>query len=209
MFPDATERVYTAGQIIIYHGDKPRHVMFIISGAVKFYDTDLDGNEKILHIGGAQSFFPLFYTFDGKPHVDAFYTTLQKTRILLIPLKDFTEKIKSDAAFTSKILAWYAREMDHIVLRLKSLERSSARTKVLQALMYLCEQHAVIRPLNKTWFRVSFPMTQQTLAELTGLTRETVNVALKEIDQEKITKSPKKTVLEINRQKLEKALEEN
>lgn len=183
--------------------------MFIISGAVKFYDTDPDGNEKILHIGGPQSFFPLFYTFDGKPHVDAFYTTLQKSRILLIPLEEFTEKIKNDAAFSSKILAWYAREMDHIVLRLKSLERSSARTKVLQALAYLCEQHAVIRPLSKVWCRVSFPMSQQTLAELTGLTRETVNVALKEIDQEKITRSPKKTVLEINRQKVEKALEKN
>jgi len=209
MFPTAVERAYKSGQIVIYNGDRPGHVMFIISGAVKFYDIDDEGNEKILHIGGPQSFFPLFYSFDGKPQIDAFYTTLQKSRLLLIPLKEFTHRLKTDATFTSQVLSWYAQEMDHVVLRLKSLERSSARQKVLQALAYLYEQHSVARPLNATWYRISFPISQQTLAELTGLTRETVNTVLKEIDKEGIVKTPKKMTLEINRRKLAKHLAES
>lgn len=208
-FPSATERVYEPGQIVIYNGDKPNHVLFIISGAVKFYDIDPDGNEKILHIGGPHSFFPLFYSFDGKPQVDAFYTTLQKSRFLLIPLKDFRERLATDAAFTSRMLEWYAEEMDHVVLRLKSLERSNARQKLLQALAYLCEQHSVVRPLRTNWFRVNFPLTQQTLAELTGLTRETVNATLKEIEELNLVHVPKKTVLEINKKKLYKLLEDS
>lgn len=208
LFPTSVERIYDAGQIVIYNGDRPRHVMYVISGAVKFYDIDSDGNEKILHIGGPKSFFPLFYSFDGKPHVDAFYTTLQKSQILLIPLKEFTERLNTDAKFTSQMLRWYAGEMDHVVLRLKSLERSTAKQKLLQALIYLSEQHTILRPLSSTWCRVNFPVSQQTLAELTGLTRETVNTVLKEIDSDGVIRVPKKTTLEINKVKLAKLLEE-
>jgi CRP-like cAMP-binding protein len=208
LFPAATDRIYNSGQIVVYHGDKPDHVMFIISGAVKFYDIDSDGNEKILHIGGAQSFFPLFYSFDHKPEVEGFYSTLQKTRLLFIPLKDFQNRLETDAMFTKQMLAWYAHEMDHVVLRLKSLERSNAKQKLLQALAYLCEQHAVVRPLRSNWYRVSFPLTQQTIAELTGLTRETVNAAFKEIEGLNLVNIPKKTTLEINKKKLFKLLEE-
>lgn len=209
LFPTSLERVYQSGQIVVYNGDRPAHVMYVISGAVKFYDIDSEGNEKILHIGGPQSFFPLFYSFDGKPQVDAFYTTLQKSRLLFIPLKDFKHRLETDATFTSRILTWYAEEMDHVVLRLKSLERSSAKEKVLQALAYLLEQHAVIRPLSAAWYRVSFPLSQQTLAELTGLTRETVNTVLKEIEKEGIVRTPKKMSLEINKRKLAKHLAES
>src|SRR5688572_24508355 len=110
------ERVYEAGQIVVYNGDSPQHVVFVIKGAYKFHDVDADGNEKILHIGGPQSFFPLFYSFEGKPQVDAFYTTLAKSRLLYIPLSDFRYKLKTDPKFTFRILTWYAQEMDHIVL---------------------------------------------------------------------------------------------
>lgn len=203
MFPSSTERVYNAGQIIIYHGDSPDYVMFIVSGAVKFYDIDKEGNEKIFHIGGPGSFFPLFYTFDVKPHVEAFYTTLQKSRFLMIPLKEFLECTQTNAEFTSRILTWYAQEMDHVVLRLKSLERSTAKDKLLQALLYLCEQHATIKVLRAGWWRVNFPLSQQTLAELTGLTRETVNMTLGELQKEGIVRVPKKMRLEICKEKLD------
>lgn len=208
LFPTANERVYTSGQIIVYDGDKPNHVMFIVSGAVKFHDSDPDGNEKIMHIGGPSSFFPLFYSFDGKPQVDGFYTTLQKSCIVMIPLKDFTDHLKTDASFASRLLTWYASEMDHMVIRLKSLEKSSARVKLLHAIAYLCEQHSIVRPLRSAWYRVSFPLAQQTLADLTGLTRETVNTTLKDIEKCGAIHVPKKMVLEIHKKKLFKLVEE-
>ncbi len=180
-FPNAVERTYGAGQIVIYHGDAPNHVMFIVSGAVKFYDTDTEGNEKIMHIGGEASIFPLFYSFEDKKSVDAFYATLTETKVLLVPLIDFQNKLKTSADYAFRTLRWYAAEMDHIVLRLKSMEKSSAKEKVLQAFYYLSTQHATEGRTNK-WFKVNFPLTQQTLADLTGLTRETVNITLKDPD---------------------------
>ena len=181
-YPHATERTYGAGQIVIYHGDRPDHIMFVKKGAVKFFDTDADGNEKILHIGGPGSIVPLFYSFEQKDHVDAFYETITKTELFLVSLADFREKLRSSSQYTFEVLQWYAAQMDHIVLRLKSLEKSNAKQKILQALFYLSDQHATRSSATSRWYRINFPLTQQTLGDLTGLTRETVNVTLKDKD---------------------------
>lgn len=198
------ERIYEAGQIIIYHGDAPNHVMFIKSGAIKFYDSDADGNEKILHIGGKGCIFPLFYSFEDKDAVDAFYATIAKTEVLIVPLSDFQDKLKTSAEFAFRTLRWYAAEMDCIVLRLKSMERSSAKQKVIQALYYLIGQHTDHEKQKSDWYRINFPLTQQILADLTGLTRETVNVVLKDDELQQIIRSRAQTY-EINRKKIKES----
>lgn len=201
-FPNATARTYDAGQIILYDGDQPNNIMIVKRGAIKFFDNDSDGNEKILHIGGKGSIAPLFYPFEDKPAVDAFYAALTKTEVLLVSLEDFRAKLRSSAEYTYNVLRWYAEEMDHIVLRLKSLERSSAKQKILQALLYLADQHATKETADKTWCRISFPVTQQILADLTGLTRETVNIALKDTESSKYVRSNTRQRFEVNKAKI-------
>ncbi|MGH7218372.1 MAG: Crp/Fnr family transcriptional regulator [Candidatus Microsaccharimonas sp.] len=205
-FPNALERTYSAGQIIFYHGDAPNYMMFIKSGAVKFYDTDTDGNEKIMHIGGEGSIFPLFYSFEDKKAVDAFYATIAETEVLIVPLSDFQNKLKSSAEYAFHTLRWYAEEMDHIVLRLKSLEKSSAKQKILQALFYLSGQHATTNKKKPGWHRINFPLTQQTLADMTGLTRETVNITLKDPEILELVRV-RRQIFEIFREKIAASLE--
>ncbi len=186
-FPQALVRTYGAGQVIIYDGDAPEYVHFITKGSVKFYDTNADGNENIMYIGGIGSIFPLFYSFEDKNKVDGFYATICKTEVLMIPRSDFRRALQTSVDYTFKTLQWYATEMDHMILRLKSMEKSAAKQKVLQALAYLCEQHTTSGRLNG-WQRVNFPITQQTIADLCGLTRETVNVTLQDPEFKKLVR---------------------
>lgn len=201
-FPSAIARTYNAGQIIIYEGDQPNHVMFVKRGAIKFFDSDSDGNEKILHIGGEGSIAPLFYSFEDKKAVDAFYAALCKTEVLLVPLEEFRNKLRNSAEYSYRVLRWYAEEMDHIVLRLKSMEKSSAKQKILQALYYLSDQHAAPETVKGAWYRINFPVTQQILADLTGLTRETVNIVLNDSDCLKYVRSNTRQRFEINKPKI-------
>jgi CRP-like cAMP-binding protein len=187
-FSNALERTYAAGQVIIYDGDAPGFVHFVISGAVKFYDINSDGSEKIMHIGGKGSIFPLFYSFEDKKQVDGFYATIAETSVIMVPLANFRQELERSPDYAFQALQWYANEMDHLVQRLKSMEKSTAKQRVLQALLYLCDQHSITSQKTK-WCRVSFPVTQQTLADLTGLTRETVNITLKDPDCEKLVKN--------------------
>lgn len=201
-FPHAIPRIYETGQIILYDGDQPNYVLFVKRGAIKFFDTDSEGNEKILHIGGEGSIAPLFYSFEDKKAVDGFYAALGKTEVLMVPLEDFGRKLRSSAPYTFNVLRWYASEMDHVVLRIKSLEKSNAKHKVLQVLYYLSDQHATIETAKSTWHRVSFPVTQQILADLAGLTRETVNIVLNDPDILKYVRSNKRQRYDINTAKI-------
>ena len=200
------ERTYEAGQIIIYDGDSPNLVRFIKRGAVKFYDTDTDGREKIMHIGGEGSIFPLFYSFEGKDSVTGFYATIAKTDVVAVSLTDFQNRLKTSPDYAFQILQWYAEEMDHIVLRLKSLEKSTAKQKILQALFYLGGQHATKSHGQLKWHRINFPLTQQTLADITGLTRETVNITLKDPDLLKVVRN-KRQFFEIDHEKVKDILD--
>ena len=205
-FPDATERTYESGQIIIYDGDAPNLVRFIKSGAVKFYDTDAEGKEKIMHIGGEGSIFPLFYSFEGKDSVNGFYATITKTEVISVSLVDFQQKLKKSPDYAFRTLQWYAEEMDHIVSRLKSLEKSSAKQKILQALYYLSDQHSTKTTNQTKWYVINFPLTQQTLADMTGLTRETVNITLKEPELLKVVRK-RHQLFEIDYEKVKDTLQ--
>jgi len=173
--------------------------MMVKRGAIKFFDTDADGNEKILHIGGEGTIVPLFYSFEDKDAVDAFYSTICRTEVILVPLKSFREQLQNDAEYAFKTLRWYATEMDHIVMRLKSLEKSSAREKILRALYYLCDQHTSGSVQKAGWYKINFPVTQQTLADLTGLTRETVNITLNDASFKKFLHSNHRRFMEVNK----------
>lgn len=207
LFPGTPERTFNQDQIIVYDGDQPDYVAYVKSGAYKFYDIDQGGNEKILYIGGGGALFPLFYTFEAKPQVDAFYSTLCRSTLLMIPLEKFRQTMKQNSDLAALLLTWYAQEMDRIVTRLKSMEKSCARQKVLETLLYLCTQRSVVRPGKTGWLRVIFPLSQQTLANLTGLTRETVNATLKDIEKLGIVRVPHKLTVEINHTNLAQALQ--
>jgi CRP/FNR family transcriptional regulator, anaerobic regulatory protein len=204
-FPGAIERKYGPGQIIIYDGDAPNLVRFIKSGAVKFYDTDADGREKIMHIGGEGSIFPLFYTFEGKDSVSGFYATITDTEVIAVNLQDFQKKLMTSPDYAFRTLRWYAGEMDHIVSRLKSLEKSSAKHKIMQALYYLSDQHATPSKGQTKWYGINFPLTQQTIADFTGLTRETVNITLRDPELLKLIRK-KSQRYEIDRENIADSL---
>jgi CRP/FNR family transcriptional regulator len=204
-FPQAIERTYGPGQIIIYDGDAPNLVRFIKKGAVKFYDVDADGREKIMHIGSEESLFPLFYSFEGKDSVTGFYATIMETEVIAVPLTDFQNELRKSPEYAFLTLQWYAGEMDHMVLRLKSLEKSSAKHKILQALFYLSGQHATQTKGQHKWYRINFPLTQQTLADMTGLTRETVNITLQDAELKKVIRVHSQ-IFNIDREKVDEML---
>lgn len=200
LFPNAVERTYSGGQIVVYVGDQPGHMFFVNKGAIKNYDIDENGNEKILSIIGDLGFFSILYSFGDKQDVSSFYSTLDETELLLIPLEDFQELINSDVEFANRVFCWFVAEMELVMGRIKGLEKTEGKMKVAQVLEYLITRHASKK--NTTWYQVKFPVNQQLLADLVGLTRETVSMVMKDFDDQQIIRYPKQMILEINQKKL-------
>lgn len=201
LFPGAVERTYPAGQIVVYVGDQPAHMFFIQKGALKNYDIDDNGSEKILSIIGELGFFSILYGFaNNEKEISSFYSTLEETELLLIPMEDFLKLMSTDIQFTNRLFKWFVAETDFVMGRIKGLEKTEGRLKVAQALEYLATRHGVIK--SSGWSRVKFPINQQLLADLVGLTRETVSMVMKDFDEQKVIRYPKQMILEVNQKKL-------
>ena len=201
LFPQATIRTYSKNQIICYNGDKPQHIFFVSRGHVRYYDIDDRGNEKILHINGPKNIFPMLYAFKIVNEVKGFYSAIDKVEVISIPLKDFHKVIETNIEFSNTLVRWFLGEIEQLAYRINSFEKTDARDKIMYALKSLAINYG--HPANE-WQKLDFPITQQFVADFTGLARETVSSAMHELEKEKILKTGKLRSLEIKQKELDK-----
>jgi CRP/FNR family cyclic AMP-dependent transcriptional regulator len=192
----AKVRHYPKGQIILYEGENPTDAFVVKQGAVKIYDIDEDGNEKILHIVRANGIFPIIFLFGTARQTSTFYTTVADSELYVFSRADFDARLKSDPALVLYCLRWFADEVQEILRRMSSLEKTSTRSKLLATLAYLSRQHADEQKAG--WKRVQFPISHQLLADMIGVTRESTTMVMKDMQKEKIVRTPKLGTLDIN-----------
>lgn len=198
----ARQRSYPKGQIIFYPGDGPTDMLVLRKGQVKLYDIDEQGNEKILHIFRPPAILPLAaYIIRASAETLWFYACLSDTEVYILPYQDLKPHMLADAALATYLLGRAASEMHELLVRLASMGKSTTQDKLIAALKFLGVHHATLRDSNG-WRRVQFPVSHQLLADLTGITRESTSMAMKQLQADKVIRYPRLTVLEINFQKL-------
>lgn len=188
------------GQIIIYAGDVPQEAFILKSGAIKLYDIDDAGNEKILHIVKPPAVIPLA-TFSGKNvAVHWFYSTLTDCDLYVLGADSVRRYMHQDPALNMYLVNNFSNDVHELLVRLSSLGKSNIRDKVVAALRFLQLRHSQER--RNGWWRVSFAVSHQLLGDLSGITRESASTVMKELQTEGIVRNPRQTILEINRDKL-------
>lgn len=201
LFPRVDVRRYGKNQIICYQGDKPQYVFFVINGHIKYYDIDDDGDENILHIVGPQNIFPMLYAFGVSSEIGAFYAAIDAVEVITIPLHDFHKVIETNIEFSNALTRWFLTEIEQLVFRINSFEKTDSRAKIMHALKYLSVNYG--QPAG-AWQRIDFVTTQQFLADFTGLTRETVSTIMNELEKANTVRFAKGHQLEISSAKLNK-----
>lgn len=191
---------FPKAQIILYKDDLPGEVYVVKSGAVKLYDIDDQGNEKILHIVGPHAVLPFaFFSGEDTP-VHWFYVALTDCEIYVLPKSALDEAMRADGSLAVHLMNGFSSEVHELLVRLSSLEKTNVRDKVFAALKFLAVRHAA-RHANG-WWRVAFPVNHQLLADLSGITRESAAMTMKDLQREKVVRSPRLGVLDIDRAKL-------
>jgi len=196
LIEQAKLRQYPRGQIILYEGENPADAFIVKSGAVKIYDIDEDGNEKIIHILKSPGMFPVIFMFGTAGQTSTFYTTVVDSELYVLSRATFEAQLAKDPTLVLYCLKWFAREVQEIMRRMSSLEKSSTRSKLFATLSYLARHHA--GPPQSGWQRVTFPISHQLLADMIGVTRESTTMVMKDLHKEKVVRTPKLGTLEIN-----------
>jgi CRP-like cAMP-binding protein len=183
-------------QVLLYEGDLSTDVMVIKSGIIKVHDIDAQGNEKILHLLKSPAVFPLAFFTGGDMATRWYYTALTDCEIYSMPKAELRRLVVGSTELSTYLMNWFSREVHEILTRLSSLSKTLARDKVTAALRFLAVWHGVER--RSGWRRVTFPVSHQLLADMTGITRESATLTLKELQAEHIIRNPRATILEIN-----------
>jgi CRP/FNR family transcriptional regulator, anaerobic regulatory protein len=194
---------YPRGQIMLYQGDMPRDVLVLTTGVIKLHDIDGQGNEKILHLVKPCAVVPFAFFAGPASEIQWFYTALTDCDVAVVPAEKLHTQLRDNPAMLIYLMNWFSSEVHELLVRLSSLGKTSAHDKVVAALKFLGVHHATLR--RSRWLRVNFAVNHQLIADMTGVTRESTAMTMKELSEHHLIRNPRQTILEINLDRLVEA----
>jgi CRP-like cAMP-binding protein len=169
-FAQYPQRHYPKGQIIIFGGEDPEHIYYLVSGQVRKYDVSYRGDEVIVNIFKTGAFFPMSWAINRMPN-RYFYKTELDTELHVAPTDEALAFMRDNPDVMYDLLARLYRGMDGLFGRIVHLMSGTARSRLVYELIIECRRFGV--PQTDGSLRLT--ANEQDLAARSGLSRETVS----------------------------------
>ncbi len=176
-------RSFKKREIIVFQGEAPRQAFVVKSGTVKAYNLSVNGDEKPVAFYQADNVFPASWVY-GKTASSTYYyeAFTPEVEVYTIDRQEFTDFIKKRPELLYQELQRQLADQLGGSLRLNALQNSRARDKLIYTLHYLALSHG--KAPSKGKIELTLDVTHQDLANLTGLTRETVATELNKLKRQ-------------------------
>ncbi|MFA6310808.1 MAG: Crp/Fnr family transcriptional regulator [Sterolibacterium sp.] len=172
-----TRRHLEAKDIVFNRGETGSRIYFILNGGVRVGTLSHQGQEIIFDVLVTGDFFGEMSLFDDKPRTGT-VTTLVPTTLFMLGKSEFLAALEKCPAISIRliqVLVGRLRMMDSFiedVIFLDAAERIAKRVIALARLFG--------RPGERDEIRIDLKVSQQELANLVGITRESVNKQFRE-----------------------------
>ena len=183
--------------VTIFHINDPGNALFILkSGMVKITIEDHNGREIILRVLYPTDFFGDMALLDGMPR-SATVTTQEATDALVIYRDHFLNLIDKFPRILLNMTATLSRRLRRVNELIRSLAFYDVYGKVARVLLDLATERG---RKTDTGTVIDLRLTQQELAELAGMSRETMTRTLRDFQQAGVVRieSGIITILEID-----------
>lgn len=162
-------QIFEPQSIIIAPDSVPREVVAITSGLVKMFYDDADGNRVALSLFSENAIVPIPFVLLQKINP---YTFMAMTKVEghVIPADQLQDKFNTDPEFTSDMFFRFLRGFGVLTEQVTALKLNHADEKikiVLKQLIGKAKKNEAYASLNR--------LTQQEIADLAGVSRETVS----------------------------------
>jgi CRP-like cAMP-binding protein len=175
----AAERGYRKHDVI-FHSDDTGTVLFILkSGTVKIAVLDRRGREAILKLLYPGDFFGEMAILDGQ-HRSATVTALDRVQALVISREDFLDLMQRNPKILLNMLLTTCRRLRQMGEKIKSVVFADAYGKVARNLVSLMQEKG--QP-GQEGIVLDLPLSRQELADLAGITRQTLSEVLRNYQQ--------------------------
>lgn len=176
IFERYPSRIIKKGRPLFYQGEIPRSALFIKSGVVKLYNISASGEEKIVGYEGHDALLPSEWLFSRSPVSLYYCDTFIDCEVASIPRDDILDLINNRNEISLALLDRYISMYIGSTMHLHALEQLRSGDKLLHILQYLVLRFG--KEVSKHNYQIPLRLTHQEIANLVGLTRETVSTEI-------------------------------
>jgi len=191
---------YKKGQILVYGGDDPAGVIYLVSGEVRQYDITNSGDEIVVNVFKPSTFFPMSWAMNKTPN-DYFFEAGSDVSLRIAPAGEAVKFLKENPDVTFDLLSRVYKGLDGLLSRMKYLMKGSARSRTILEL--LIESQRFGKKQNGGYL---LELSEAEFAARSGLTRETISRELHSLQEKGIVETHYGGVFIKQPKKLEKEL---
>jgi CRP-like cAMP-binding protein len=158
------------GQILIYGGDDPSGIIYLIKGEVRQYDIAPNGEELVVNVYKPASFFPMHWAINKTPN-RYFFEAASAVNLRQAPADEVLEFIKNNPDVMLSLLSRLYIGLDGLLQRVTYLMGGSAYERAVYELINACKRFG--KRQNDGSYMID--IAENELAKRAGLTRETFN----------------------------------
>jgi CRP-like cAMP-binding protein len=193
-----TVRNYKKGEMIIRADDDPQGIFCLTKGYVRQYTISKSGFELTLHILKPISYFPMVWAINGTPNV-YYFEALTPVEVGRAPRDEVVDFIKDKPALLFALMSELLEDYAETLKRVEHLVFSDAYRRVISILIYIAKHFG---EETKKGIIVKHRFTQQDIATLVGVTRETASNEMVKLEKEGLIKYVDHSMLFDNMKKL-------
>jgi len=172
--PKVLLREFRKNHIILHEEDTNSFMYIIVRGKVKIYQIADEGKEMILSVHGAGEFFGEMSLIDGKTD-PATVAAMEPSLIAVISRSDFYDMLYSQKKILENLLELLCSRLRESWKKIQMLNFNDAAQRVKMLLHMLAEDYGE-KTSEGTTLRIK--LIHQNMADMTGLSRETVTRVL-------------------------------
>jgi CRP/FNR family transcriptional regulator len=165
-----TLREFKKGEVILYEEDTNRYMYSVLEGEVKVYSFTEDGRESIVAFHGAGESFGEVSLIDQQT-TPAMVAAMERATVLIVSREDFFAIIQNQPKVMNKLLLLLSGRLRHSWSQIRMLHFNDASNRVKASLQEMAAERGEEGPDGVL---LKLRLTHQNIADLTGLTRETV-----------------------------------
>ncbi|HET6864099.1 MAG TPA: Crp/Fnr family transcriptional regulator [Candidatus Saccharimonadales bacterium] len=192
LFEDGRVKTYPKNQLINYQGDPLTHIHMLRQGYVKSYTILDSGDTRTIMILGPGDIFPLAFSasLDWDNYtLRYFYQTLCDTEIISLTSDVLRQSIEGDADMMHAYMDYLSSSNQAIMGQLEVMKNKKAIDKVTMLLPYLVDKAG--KRVRPGVYELQLKLSHQEMADLSGVTRETMTTLVKELEKKGIVNQSK------------------
>jgi CRP/FNR family transcriptional regulator len=175
-------RDITKNRPMLYQGEIPTMAFYIKGGIVKIYNITNDGEERVVGYESAGGLLPIEWLFSRSQVSLYYYDTFTDCEIIRLPKAELLEFFNKNPKMALSYLDRTLSMLMGSTIHLHALQQPKARQKLLYIMQYLVLRFG--KSLGGKKERIDLRLTHQEIANIIGITRETVSTEISKLIKE-------------------------